>query len=217
MNNQQAVLSFTDALVYFNVKISVTDAVLGANNQIVTPAGVNVSSTQQTAPVGVALSLQPVVDSKTDEITLGIHPTLTNLVKYVNDPGFEISKAQAIAQLATSSAGASAISSLQSVNSPIPEIETRELDSIVKIKSGQALVIGGLMQNSSNNTDAGIPGAEALPLFGRLFQSVNKTNTKQELVIFLRATIVGPSTKPTLRDKVLYDKFSDDPRPLNPQ
>jgi len=217
MNNQQAVLSFAEGIVYFHVQISTTNAVLGTGggvggSSVVTPAQVTVTSTQQTAPVGISMVIQPVIDAKNNEITLDIHPTLTSLIDRVDDPGFEISKATAIAQL--TSAGGTADSALTGATSKIPEIETREMDSIVKIKSGQALVIGGLIQNQANNTDAGVPGAENLPLVGRLFQGVNKSNQKQELVIFLRATIVQPGSVPEQKDQTLYNKFTADPRPL---
>ena len=203
MNNQRALLSFAEGLVYFNVKISTTDAVLGLNNQVITPAKVDVTSTQQTTPIGISLALQPVIDAKSNEVTLDIHPTLTRLSKTVNDPGFDISKATAIAILSSSNA------------SPIPQIETRELDSIVKVKSGQTLVVGGLLQDSVENSEAGVPGVDEVPWFGNLFKSVTKTNTKKELVIFLRATIVASSSPPDKADKTLYEKFGNDPRPLN--
>ena len=217
MNNQKAVLSFAEGLVYFNVKVSSTDPVLGSTGQVVTAGQFSVTSTQQTTPVGIVLTLQPVIDSKTNEVTLDIHPTLTRLVKYINDPGFEVSKAQAIAALAsnTSSGTATAIDSLQAITSPTPEIETREMDSVVKIKSGQALVIGGLLEDSVTDTDAGVPIADEIPWFGNLFKSVNKTNSKKELVIFLRATIIGSSNPADKADRAIYEKFGNDPRPLN--
>lgn len=212
MNNQQAFLSFAQGLVYFNVKISTTDAVLGSNGQVVTAGTVNVTSTQLTAPIGVSLVLQPVIDDKNNEITMDIHPTLTSFVQYVPDPGFEISKADAISKLASSGADTSKFAGL---SSQVPEIITREMDSIVKIKSGQALVIGGLIQNKVANDEAGVPGAAEFPLLGTLFQNIKRNTSKQELVIYLRATTVTPSNMPTVRDKVLYDKFMETPRPLN--
>ena len=215
MNNQRALLSFAEGLVYFNVKISTTDAVLGLNNQVITPAKVDVTSTQQTTPIGISLALQPVIDAKSNEVTLDIHPTLTRLSKTVNDPGFDISKATAIAILSSSNASPTVINGLNSITSPIPQIETRELDSIVKVKSGQTLVVGGLLQDSVENSEAGVPGVDEVPWFGNLFKSVTKTNTKKELVIFLRATIVASSSPPDKADKTLYEKFGNDPRPLN--
>ena len=215
MNNQRAVLSFVEGLVYFTVKVSTSDPVLGANNVVTTPGKVDVSSTQNTVPVGIVLSLLPVIDSKDNDITLDVHPTLTRQTKTVLDPGFEVSKANAIATLASSNASASVIAQLSGIKSNVPQIETRELDSIIKVKSGQTLVIGGLLEDSVANDDAGVPGADEVPWFGNLFKSVSKTNSKKELVIFLRATIIPPAGAANKADRNIYEKFSNDPRPLN--
>jgi general secretion pathway protein D len=96
----------------------------------------------------------------------------------------------------------------------VPQIETKELDSIVKIKSGQTLVIGGLLEDKISNNEGGVPYASEIPVFGNLFKSVNKSNSKKELVIFIRATIVGSSGSADPYDKGVYEKFIQDPRPL---
>ena len=216
MNNQQAVLSFAQGLVYFSVQISVTDAVPASTVSPVTvPAKVSVVSTPLTVPVGIILTIQPSIDTKNNEVTLNVRPTLTRLITSIVDPGFEISKAEAIAQLASSGGDATEITSLQNITNKIPEIETRELDSIVKIKSGQTLIVGGLLEDSNSNTDSGLPGASEIPLFGDLFKSVNKINSRDELVFFIRATIVPTSDDMDKADKTVYEKFGNDPRPID--
>lgn len=212
MNNQQAVLSFAEGIVYFNVHIDQTDAVLGTTGQVVTPSKLTINSTENTANIGITLTLQPSIDAANDEVTLSVRPTLTRLTKFVSDPGFEVQKASILAQLGASS---SIAAQLSAVSSTVPQIETRELDSVVKIKSGQTLVIGGLLEDSTNNTEAGVPGASEIPFFGNLFKSVNKTTSKKELVIFIRATIVGSNGILDKADKTLYKKFGNDPRPIN--
>jgi len=219
MNNQQAVLSFVENLVYFNVQINTAQAVLGATGQVVTPAQVNVTSTQKSVPVGIVLTLQPSIDAKDNEITLSLRPSLTRETITVDDPGFEVQKAFAISQLNPSGGSiptsiAGEITALQAIKSTIPQIETRELDSVMKIKSGQTLVVGGLLEDSVTNTDAGIPGASEIPWIGNLFKSVDKVNSKKELVIFIRATVMGTSGGVDKADKMEYQKFMQDPRPL---
>ena len=215
MNNQQAVLSFAEGLVYFQVHIDTTDAVLGTNQQIVTPSKITVTSNQLTAPIGIILTLQPSIDEANDEITLSVRPTLTRLTKIVSDPGFEVAKASAIAQLAASGASASVIANLSAVTSTVPQIETREVDSILKIKSGQTLVFGGLLEDSYSSNDSGVPGVSEVPWFGSLFKGVDKVKSKKELVIFMRASIINPAGKIDKFDKALYEKFGNDPRPIN--
>jgi MSHA biogenesis protein MshL len=66
----------------------------------------------------------------------------------------------------------------------------RESDSVVKAKSGQVVVIGGLMQNSSANEDGGLPGLSDIPIIGNLFKQKKRVNTRSELVILLRPIVV---------------------------
>ncbi len=100
------------------------------------------------------------------------------------------------------------------ISSTLPVIEVRELDSILKLKSGQVMVIGGLMEDKSVNGDSGIPGVSSVPIFGNLFKGVDKENKLSELVIFIRATIITSNGGSDQGDKNLYQKFTRDPRPL---
>ncbi len=212
MNNQQAVLSFVEQLQFFDVKLETTDATFDTTTgRQLTAAKVTTTSTLKTAPVGIVLNLQPSINTESQEVTIGIRPTITRLVKLVSDPGFEIGKANAIAAVGAGSAAGIALSN---THSDYPQIETKEIDSIVKIKSGQTLVIGGLLEDKVINTDAGVPYASEVPFFGNLFKAVDKKNTKKELVIFIRATIIGSNGSADPYDKAVYEKFIQDPRPL---
>jgi len=212
MNNQQAVLSFTENLVYFDVKIQVTDAVAGTGGSTSTPAKIEVTSAPKSAPVGIVLAIQPSINMDSNEITLNVRPTLSKVTKFVTDPGFEIGKANAAAQL---EAGSPVLATLNSVESKIPQLEVRELDSILKVGSGQVMVIGGLLEDKITTDDARVPGLAEMPYIGSLFKSVDKVNSKKELVILIRATIVPSSGNAHAADKSLYRKFTDDPRPLD--
>jgi general secretion pathway protein D len=72
----------------------------------------------------------------------------------------------------------------------IPIFETRELDSMLRIQSGQTAVLGGLMQDSVETDEDTIPGLNRIPFFGWLFAQERKVTRKTELVIFLRATVI---------------------------
>lgn len=211
MNNQQAVLSFVENLVYFDVKIDVTDAVAGTGGSATTPAKVEVTSTPKEAPVGIVLNLQPSINRESNEITLSVRPTLSKVTRFITDPGFEIGKANAAAQLDPSSP---VVASLNSVTSTIPQLEVRELDSILKVQSGQVMVIGGLLEDSFVTQIGQVPGMSELPYVGNLFKSTDKVKSKKELVIFLRATIVPTSGNSQPADRTLYNKFIPDARPL---
>jgi general secretion pathway protein D len=209
MNNQQAVLSFVENLIYF--KVNLTSTPTTTTGTTTTQGTITVTSEKQSEPVGIILSLQPSINKETNEITLSVRPTLKRFIKFVDDPGFKINLALALQTFdVTTDVG----KALASTVSQIPQIETKELDSVLKIKSGQTLVIGGLLEDKIMNTDGGVPYASEIPIFGNLFKSVDKRDSKKELVIFIRATIVGSSGSADPYDKGLYEKFIKDPRPL---
>lgn len=108
--------------------------------------------------------------SDSDAVTINIRPTITRIVGYVNDPN---------PSLAT-----------VGVVNRIPEIQTREMESIIKVNSGQIAVMGGLMQDELSNLTDGIPGLSKIPGIGALFSNKNDSTKKTELVIFLRPTII---------------------------
>jgi general secretion pathway protein D len=211
MNNQKAVLSFVENLLYFEIECEVTDAVAGTGGSAGTPAKLEVTSTKKEEPLGIILNLQPSINKETNEVTLGIKPVLSRLVKQVPDPGFEVCKAQAVS---TAGVPTSVVNAVLATKSEFPQIEKRELDSILKIKSGQVMVIGGLLEDRITNTDSGVPGVSEVPYFGNLFKSVEKSNVKKELVIMIRATIVDSQGYMDAADKGIYEKFMQDPRPI---
>jgi MSHA biogenesis protein MshL len=212
INNQQAVLSFVENIIYFTITCEVTDAVAATATSPGTPARVETTSTMNTAPFGIILTLQPSINKSSDEVTLSVRPTLSKVTRLIADPGFELCKASAASALP---AGSPLLTTLQNTVSNMPQMETRELDSILKVRSGQVMVIGGLLEDTSTNNDAGVPGLGEVPYIGNLFKSVEKINTKKELVILIRATIVDPGGNVDQADKAIYEKFTQDPRPID--
>lgn len=77
---------------------------------------------------------------------------------------------------------------------PLALSTTRQSDSIVRARSGQLIVIGGLMQNSSDDSDAGVPWLQDLPLLGGAFRQQRRSLGRSELVILLRPQVVGSET-----------------------
>jgi general secretion pathway protein D len=165
LNNQTALLKVVDNNVFFTIKV--TPAVLGTNGSISTPA--TYESRLETVPVGFVMSVTPQI-SDSDEVTLNVRPTITRIVGYVQDPNPALAAGQVV--------------------SKVPVIQARELESIMKVASGQVAVMGGLMQDSVDNTKDGVPGLSALPVVGNLFSYRNENNIKTELVIFMRPVVV---------------------------
>ncbi|MDP2804750.1 MAG: hypothetical protein Q8O24_02295 [Gallionellaceae bacterium] len=79
---------------------------------------------------------------------------------------------------------------IAAVVSKIPQTQTREMESMLKIENNQIAVMGGLMQDEINNQADEIPFFGRIPFFGNLFKYRNDTNVKSELVIFLRPVVI---------------------------
>lgn len=194
INNQQAVLSFAFNQVFFTLDAQEQEDRFGDS----LTRTLNINSQVNTIPIGVVLNLQPSIDVDTDQITMNVRPTLSRIKSEVDDPGVAILAAR---------------NDITGVRSTIPIVEVRELDSILKIKSGQIMVIGGLMEERNTNDETGIPVLSTVPLVGKLFKGVAKDSEVVETVIFIKATIV-PGSGVSEADKHLYRTFMRDPRPL---
>ena len=168
LNNQTALLKVVENLVYFEVDSETTAGVLGA-----APV-VTVDTTAKTVPVGIVMSVTPQIDSN-GTITLNVRPTISRLIKTVTDPNPN----------ATFTAGG------VTTTNEIPQIAVREMESVLRMTDRQIGVLGGLMQDETNDNDAGIPGVKDQGLFGNLFKSKSAQYTKTELVIFLRPIIIN--------------------------
>jgi type IV pilus assembly protein PilQ len=66
-----------------------------------------------------------------------------------------------------------------------PPISTRRLQSTVRLKNGETIIMGGLIEEAMRNNTEGIPGLSRIPLIGNLFKNQNRTESKSELVIYL--------------------------------
>lgn len=175
MNNQTATLKVVDNKVYFS--ITVTPGTTSVNG--------NTQATYTTTPIPVAvgftMNVTPEINDS-DYVTINVRPTITRIIDYVNDPNPAL--ANPCGTNVTSGCSIAAI-----VNQ-VPEIRTREMESIIRVNSGQIAVLGGLMQDEINNQADGIPLLDSIPGLGNLFKNRNDTKTKTELVIFLRPIVI---------------------------
>ncbi len=68
------------------------------------------------------------------------------------------------------------------------------MESLLRVSSGQVAVIGGLMQDSLDQTKRMVPGLGQLPLIGNLFTFRDDEVSKTELIIFLRPTVINEAS-----------------------
>ncbi|MDP3819081.1 MAG: pilus (MSHA type) biogenesis protein MshL [Methylotenera sp.] len=164
LNNQTAVLKVVNNLVYFTVKSQQSAQAGGANGGIIST---NVETTAHTVPVGVVMTVTPQINS-TGNVNINVRPTVSRVVSFKKDPSPNLT-----------------------VESLIPEIQVREMESMLQIASGNTAVLGGLMQDEMlNNTDK-VPGVSKVPVVGKVFTGKNDASRKTELVIFLRPTVIS--------------------------
>ena len=161
LNNQTATLKVTEDYVYFNVK---SDTTTTAN----VGTTVGVTTTPQSVAVGFFMSLTAQI-SDGDTVTLNVRPSISSIYGYATDPNPLIPK---------------------DLQNKVPKIRTREIESLMRIESGDIAVLGGLMEDRQDNNDGRVPGLGDIPFFGELFNTRGNSSSKSELVIFLRPTVI---------------------------
>lgn len=73
----------------------------------------------------------------------------------------------------------------------LPITNVREMSTMIKVKQGEMLVVGGLIDSNDDNNDSEVPMLGNLPLIGKLFSVERKTKTRKELVILLKPEILS--------------------------
>lgn len=91
---------------------------------------------------------------------------------------------------------ATEVSELDFAKDPrMPSLNTRRAETTVDLASGQSFAIAGLMQNSSSQSIAKMPGLGTVPVVGALFRSNAFKRGQSELVIIVTPIIVNPTTE----------------------
>lgn len=162
LNNQTAMLKVVENYVYFNVK---ADTISTANVGTTT----TYTSTPQTVSVGVVMSVTPQI-SKDNIVMLNVRPTITQIAYTVADPNPDLQK--------------------NGIQNLLPVIDTREIESVLRIKSGQTAILGGLMKDEVNLKRSAVPILGNIPLLGEVFNNFNHSKKKSELIILLRPLVI---------------------------
>lgn len=207
INNQQAVLTFAQNVVFFDCTVeapTTTNTPSGGSNTTTSSAG-SADCTPNSVPIGIILNILPSINVDKQEITLSVRPTLTRQVRQEENP-----EGRLIGAIVAQAGG----NATDVPTTFVPVIEVREIDSVMKVKSGGVMVIGGLMEDISNTENRGIPGMSDLPIIGSAFKSRDEQYQKRELIIFIKATIINTDGSASAVDRSITDRFTTDPRPL---
>ena len=84
------------------------------------------------------------------------------------------------------------VSSIDSKSSSSAGLITnkRSIESSVLVDDGSIVVLGGLLQDDTTNSQEKVPGLGDLPIFGNLFKSEARSRKKTNLMVFLRPVVV---------------------------
>lgn len=74
-------------------------------------------------------------------------------------------------------------------NAPPPQV-SRRFDSIIRVKNGETIVLGGLERDARSNTRSGVPWLSKLPIIGWIFGRKRKNKQNEKLMIFIKPTVV---------------------------
>ena len=147
------------------IEISTDQAISITSTTIGTSGSLNsATTTPERATTGVVLKVTPQANLLTREVTIAVSPKVIDII---------LSKVQA------STAGPQ-----------IYDTETRGSDSILKLKDGQTMVIGGLLRNEDSKSISKLPFLGDLPLIGAAFRSSTVLKSARELIIFLTPHII---------------------------
>ena len=161
VNNQKAVIKVGKDEFF------ITDV---ESNTSTTTATASTQSNVELTPFfsGVALDVIPQI-SEDGEIVLHVHPSVSSVTEKTKNIN---------------------VSSGSSLSVPLAISSIRESDSIIRAKSGQVVILGGLMQNTIEQQVSQIPLLGDIPLLGALFRHTQEISKKSELVILLKPIVI---------------------------
>jgi len=153
-------------------------------------ATTTVNVTPVVVPVGIVLDIQPQI-ADDGSITLAVNPSVSEVAD--------------VASFTTPGASAS-----------LPEVDRRDLDTVVRIQSGETLVLAGIIKTSESADNRGVPWLSRVPVLGALFRKDEKSRTRTELAIFITPTLMDDPRQLESQREAAEQRLKDaggDPKP----
>ena len=189
MNNQKAILRVVREEAYFLQSSQATPTGSGTGVLMTT------TITPLVVPVGIVLDIQPQV-SEDGMITLAVNPSVSEVV---TTRSFSVTG---------QGGGASAT---------LPVVDRRDLDTVVRMKNGETLVMAGIIKNKESFEDRGVPWLRRLPIIGNLFSKREKSKQHTELAIFITPTLVEDPTQVKTQTEHSEKRLEKSGAELDPQ
>ena len=162
MNNQKAVIKVGQDEYFVTDVDTDTEITNGFGN-----TNVNVTLTPFFS--GVALDVLPQIDAD-DNVILHIHPAISEVMEKTKNIQ---------------------VSSDSDLSIPLALSTIRESDSVIRARSGQVVVLGGLMKNALRDEESRTPLLGDMPVVGNMFRHHREVAGKSELVILLRPVVIN--------------------------
>ena len=147
--------------------------------RILLPASTNIATGTGSSAAGAAVA--------TEKVPVGIVLTVT---PQVSSDGFV---------LMNINVKSSSLSPDRSVGSVVPDELNREAISNVLVRDGETIVLGGILKDTSQESESGIPYLKDIPVLGWLFKSHRWQKDFEELMVFItpRVTAAGSANLPS--------------------
>ena len=160
LNNHKAMIKAVRNQVFF---IAETETVVSED-----VVQTNTEFVPTVIPVGVNLDVTPQV-SEDGAITLHVRPSVSEIASIELQPRANPTQPQ---------------------NGSLPVVDVRETDAVLRVRDGETIVLGGLVQSRELELERKVPGLGDLPLLGNAFRSTHTEEIRTELLIFLTPTVL---------------------------
>jgi MSHA type pilus biogenesis protein MshL len=182
MNNQTALIKVGEEVPFFNTSITTLPGTTVATATVLQQTVVN------SITVGTILSITPQI-SADDYISLDISPVLTSLKAIITVTSGGIGTNAPSAGSGNSGTGTGATA---------PDLDTKQASTLVRVKDGSTIVLGGLIQTQQARQDTKIPLLGDIPWLGKLFTGTFRFKERQELIIFVTPRIIRDGFEPPI-------------------
>ena len=86
-------------------------------------------------------------------------------------------------------------------------VSRRIVETEIAVQSGETVLLAGLIRDSANKSQAGVPGLMKVPLLGRLFSNSTKKGSRQELLVLIKPTVISNTTEARSMTDEYKDRF----------
>ncbi|MDR2342554.1 MAG: pilus (MSHA type) biogenesis protein MshL [Campylobacteraceae bacterium] len=166
LNNQQALITVGDTINYQTRSTTVTSSTTATTSEDIT---------NYSLFVGILLNILPTI-SDNNNIMLRINPSLSDFKYREDDIRYARSDGTAIPRTIA------------------PDTVDKKLSTVVNVKNGDTIILGGLITNNVLSVNKGIPILSSIPILGYAFKYAGEETKTKELVFIITPKIIGEDT-----------------------